>query len=225
MFVKTQGRGTQTSSPTPISRRRFLAMGSAAAATPLLGLWSAPAAGSTATINRLAIGYVAGSAELLNTDGPLLAGAEGIRVVRASAADGPLVRGAARVTAHGIYPAIATGSWGDKAVDLDVMTHKEEGEFARPVYLWSRKGLPVESIAPAAGLNLPPGSPLGLQVSVSEGGQSFVAQGQLGSGWTPLRQGIYLLAVGPASPLSGFALQSIMGGPRPSVVLSVDAGN
>jgi hypothetical protein len=204
-----------------VTRRGFLVMSSAAAATPMLGLWRAPAQGVVPTVHRLSIGYVAGSSELLDVEGPLLAGEGSIRVVRPSAADGPVVAGPARATAHGIYPASAAGGLGDKTVLLDVATSLEEGELSRPVYLWSRRGHPVESTSAPAGLNVPTGYSLGLQVAVSEGTDSYVARGRLGSTWAPLRRGIYLLAVGPASPLTAVAL-GVFGGPRASLVLSVD---
>ena len=199
-----------------VSRRGFLAMGSAVAATPLLGLWRSPALGSSTLVHRLLIGYVAGSSELLDGDGPLLADTEGVRVVRASAADGARVTGPARVTAQGIYPGTADALLGNKSVDLDVLTREKQGEFSRPVYLWSRRGQPVLSTAAPAGLNVPAGSALGLKVTVTKESESFVAQRRIGAGGVPLRRGIYLLAIGRFSSLSGF-------GRRPSLMLSVDA--
>ena len=199
-----------------VSRRRFLVMGSAVAATPLLGLWRAPALGSSTLIHRLLIGYVAGSAELLDGEGPLLADTEGVQVVRASAADGARVTGPARVTAHGIYPSTAGDLLGGKSVDLDVLTREKQGEFSRPVYLWSRRAEPVLSTSAPAGLNVPARSALGLRVTVTKGSESYVAQRSIGRGRVPLRRGIYLLAIGRLSSLSGF-------GRRPSLMLAVDA--
>lgn len=210
------GRDKESLEKNGVSRRGFLVMGSAAAATPLLGLWRAPALGSSTPTNRLLIGYVSGSAELLDGDGPLLADTEGVQVVRASAAEGPRVTGPARVTAHGIYPNTAGDLLGSKSVDLDVLTREKQGEFSRPVYLWSRRGRPVLSTSAPAGLNVPAGSALGLTVTLTKGSESYVAQRSIGDGWVPLRRGIYLLAIGRFSSLSGF-------GRRPSLMLVVDA--
>ncbi|MDQ3956227.1 MAG: hypothetical protein M3285_11840, partial [Actinomycetota bacterium] len=102
------------------------------------------------------------------------------------------------------------------SVDLDVLTREKQGEFSRPVYLWSRRGQPVLSTAAPAGLNVPAGSALGLTVTLTKGSESYVAQRRIGGKWVPLRRGIYLLAIGRFSSLSGFSR-------RPSLMLSVDA--
>lgn len=218
--MTAEARGTESSQRSmKVSRRGFLALGSAAAAAPVLGALRAPALGASATEQRLSIGYVVGSHELLDAGGPLLTDAGTLRIVAPARAGGPRVRGAARVTAHHLYPADAAGRLGAKAVDLDVLLRDAKTGKALPVYLWSKRGA---STSAPAGITLPASSSFGLRLRVSEGADSLVAKGRLGGARAPLRRGVYMLGLGAGTSFSSLTLGGILSSPRPSLVLSVD---
>ncbi|HEX2050297.1 MAG TPA: hypothetical protein VHJ34_06630 [Actinomycetota bacterium] len=202
-----------------VSRRGFIAFGSAVAATPWLNA-PARAAGHDG-VATASVGYAGGVDYRAWRRGEPGAA---LRVLPARAVhSGDRALASARVTIHGLYPSADAGD----GVELDVVVADRTTGVRVPVQAWTHRVRPAST---AAGVTLPlaldrnDALELALRVAGASGARAYAARFTLGSraDRLNLRSGVYFVGLGAATWLTAATLRSGHDRrDRASVVLSV----